>query len=181
MGAVIKDVMVASGCLLEIAVVEVPHRSKLEFLVPAQVLIEEETSRESLHIFHHLVDDIEACQRVYVENLLPTSVPLVGNIDATVGSRQQVVDIGALHRRQFLGRLRDKRELRVAWVVVLVLAYHHIALVGEFEQPSTSGIVGDRISETIGNLSRLCNEGMRETDMTVVSIMVGKNQSKKSI
>lgn len=41
-----------------------------------------------------------------------------------------------------------------------------------------SGIVGDRISETIGNLSRLCNEGMRETDMTVVSIMVGKNQSK---
>ena len=39
-----------------------------------------------------------------------------------------------------------------------------------------SGIVGDRISETIGNLSRLCNEGMRETDRTVVSIMIGKNQ-----
>ena len=37
-----------------------------------------------------------------------------------------------------------------------------------------SGIVGNRISETISNLSRLCNEGMRETDKTVVSIMTGK-------
>ncbi len=39
---------------------------------------------------------------------------------------------------------------------------------------SESGIVGGRISETIENLSRLCNEGMKETDDTVLSIMMNK-------
>ncbi len=39
---------------------------------------------------------------------------------------------------------------------------------------SESGIVGGRISETIDNLSRLCNEGMKATDETVMSIMINK-------
>lgn len=37
-----------------------------------------------------------------------------------------------------------------------------------------SGIVGSSIAETIDNLARLCNEGMEETDNTVVSIMIAK-------
>lgn len=39
---------------------------------------------------------------------------------------------------------------------------------------SESGIVGGKISETIENLSRLCNEGMKATDETVMSIMINK-------
>lgn len=39
---------------------------------------------------------------------------------------------------------------------------------------SESGIVGGKISETIENLSRLCNEGMKVTDETVMSIMINK-------
>ena len=38
-----------------------------------------------------------------------------------------------------------------------------------------SGIVGSSIAETIDNLARLCNEGMEETDNTVVSIMIAKD------
>ena len=38
-----------------------------------------------------------------------------------------------------------------------------------------SGIVGSGIAETIDNLARLCNEGMEETDNTVVSIMISKD------
>ena len=38
-----------------------------------------------------------------------------------------------------------------------------------------SGIVGSSIAETIDNLARLCNEGMEETDNTVVSIMISKD------
>ncbi len=43
---------------------------------------------------------------------------------------------------------------------------------------SESGIVGGKISETINNLSRLCNEGMRETDKTVMSIMISKSRKQ---
>jgi len=39
-----------------------------------------------------------------------------------------------------------------------------------------SGIVGSSIAETIDNLARLCNEGMEETDNTVVSIMIAKDR-----
>lgn len=40
---------------------------------------------------------------------------------------------------------------------------------------SESGIVGDTITQTIDNLSRISNEGMEETDKTVVSIMMDKD------
>ena len=39
---------------------------------------------------------------------------------------------------------------------------------------SECGIVGDKISDAIKNLSMLCNEGMYETDKTVLSIMTSK-------